>query len=61
MKTPREYLLTEEEVEIIEDHLKNEHCRKCPYEGGGVKSGILHFIRSHPLVDDTSTRNLKYF
>jgi hypothetical protein len=45
---PKEYTITEEEVEIIESHLDNKHCQKCPYEGGGVKSGIKSFIRSRP-------------
>jgi len=44
----RKYTLIEEEVELIEDFLNNEHCVKCPYEGGGVKSGIKSFIRSRP-------------
>lgn len=41
------YIITEE-VQLIEDFLINEHCVKCPYEGGGVKSGIKAFIRSRP-------------
>ena len=51
---PKEYTITEEEVEIIESHLDNKHCQKCPYEGGGVKSGIKSFIRSrpHPALDN---------
>lgn len=43
-----QYIITEEVVELIEGQLKNESCKKCPYEGGGVNSGILSFLRSNP-------------
>jgi hypothetical protein len=50
----RYYILTEEEIEIIEDFMKNKHCKKCVYEGGGVKSGILSFLRSRLHIFEKS-------
>jgi hypothetical protein len=53
------FVITKEEVEIIEDSLQNDHCRKCPYEGGGIKSGIKAFIRSRPVHSDVLDERIK--
>lgn len=42
------YIITEELAELIESQLQNQHCKKCPYEGAGVNSGILSMLRSRP-------------
>jgi len=52
VQTQIKYGLTEEEVKLIEYALKNKYCKKCPYEGAGVKSGISAFLRSHPLIQE---------
>jgi hypothetical protein len=54
----QEYILTEEEVKLIEVCLKSEpECRKCPYEGEGFKSGVASFIRSRPHSNAQSERD----
>jgi hypothetical protein len=43
-----QFIIDEELTELIEDCLHNVNCKPCPYEGGGIKSGILAHLRSHP-------------
>ena len=44
-----QYIITEEVAEIIETALESdEHCKKCPYEGGGFKQGALSLLRECP-------------
>jgi hypothetical protein len=44
-----QYIIDEELVEAVETALKSdEHCKKCPYEGGGFKQGVTSHLRSHP-------------
>lgn len=44
-----DFVICEEVVEHIESQLKNKHCKKCPYEGAGINSGILLYLRKIPL------------
>ena len=44
-----QYIITEEVAEIIETALESdEHCKKCPYEGGGFNQGALSLLRECP-------------
>ena len=48
-----EYIITEEEVELIEEALKSEpECKPCPYEAAGFKQGVASFLRSHPYQSE---------
>lgn len=54
----KNYILTGEEVQLIEEFLKNKHCKKCPYEGAGVKSGIVAFLKSRPYSEHEESKKL---
>jgi hypothetical protein len=44
----KEYIIDEELAELIEGQLTNKWCKRCPYEGGGINSGIKAHLRSRP-------------
>ena len=48
-----QYIITEEVAEIIETALESdEHCKKCPYEGGGFNQGALSLLRECPYQSE---------
>lgn len=49
VETTTDFVISEEIIEHIESQLKNKHCKKCPYEGAGINSGILSYLRKVPL------------
>jgi len=48
-----QYIITEEVAGIIETALESdEHCKKCPYEGGGFEQGALSLLRECPYQSE---------
>ena len=49
----KEYIITGEIAGLIWEQLHNKRCKKCPYEGAGINSGISEHLYSRPAKESS--------